>query len=88
MSATLVSEARLTRDTPVRLTINRDSRCIHLRYQPARSCGRNLGSNASANQQSLPLFMRLNVPRMLYSPERSSLAGTAPSGSVLHKIIF
>ena len=32
--------------------------------------------------------MRLNVPRMLYSPERSSLAGTAPTGSVLHQIIF
>ena len=25
---------------------------------------------------------------MLYSPERSSLAGTAPTGSVLHEIIF
>jgi general secretion pathway protein D len=32
--------------------------------------------------------MRLNVPRMLYSPERSSLAGTAPTGSVLHETIF
>jgi general secretion pathway protein D len=32
--------------------------------------------------------MRSNVPRMLYSPERSSLAGTAFSGSVLHQIIF
>src|ERR1700722_20290849 len=32
--------------------------------------------------------MRLNVQRMLYSPERSSLAGTAPTGSVLHQIIF
>jgi general secretion pathway protein D len=32
--------------------------------------------------------MRSNVPRMLYSPERSSLAGTAPTGSVLHKITF
>src|SRR6202042_1313537 len=34
------------------------------------------------------LPMRLNVPRMLYSPERSSLAGTAPTGSVLHETIF
>src|SRR5260370_18604153 len=32
--------------------------------------------------------MRSNVPRMLYSPERSSLAGTAPAGSVLSRIIF
>ena len=32
--------------------------------------------------------MRSNVPRMLYSPERSSLAGTAPTGSVLPQIIF
>jgi general secretion pathway protein D len=32
--------------------------------------------------------MRSNVPRMLYSPERSSLAGTAPTGSVLLQIIF
>jgi general secretion pathway protein D len=32
--------------------------------------------------------MRSNVPRMLYSPERSSLAGTAPTGSVLHETIF
>jgi general secretion pathway protein D len=33
--------------------------------------------------------MRSNVHRMLYSPERSSsLAGTAPAGSVLHEIIF
>ena len=31
--------------------------------------------------------MRSNVPRMLYSPERSSLAGTAPTGSVLPQII-
>ncbi len=32
--------------------------------------------------------MRPNVQRMLYSPERSSLAGTAPTGSVLPQIIF
>jgi general secretion pathway protein D len=32
--------------------------------------------------------MRSNVPRMLYSPERSSLAGTAPAGSVLSRKIF
>src|SRR6267154_4515347 len=32
--------------------------------------------------------MRSNVPRMLYSPERSSLAGTAPAGSVLSRIIL
>jgi len=32
--------------------------------------------------------MRLNVPRMLYSPERSSLAGTASAGSVLSRIIL
>jgi general secretion pathway protein D len=32
--------------------------------------------------------MRSNIPRMLYSPERSSLAGTAPTGSVLHETIF
>src|SRR5258708_175298 len=32
--------------------------------------------------------MRSNVPRMLYSPERSILAGTAPAGSVLSRIIF
>ena len=32
--------------------------------------------------------MRSNVQRMLYSPERSSLAGTAPTGSVLPEIIF
>src|SRR6266851_4878608 len=30
--------------------------------------------------------MRSKVPRMLYSPERSSLAGTAPAGSVLSGI--
>src|ERR1700730_17971335 len=29
--------------------------------------------------------MRSNVHRMLYSPERSSLAGTAPAGSVLSR---
>ena len=32
--------------------------------------------------------MRSTVPRMLYSPERSSLAGTAPAGSVLARIIL
>ncbi len=32
--------------------------------------------------------MRSNVPRMLYSPERSSLAGTTPAGSVLSRIIL
>ena len=32
--------------------------------------------------------MRSNVPRMLYSPERSSLAGNAPAGSVLSRKIF
>jgi general secretion pathway protein D len=32
--------------------------------------------------------MRSNVPRMLYSPERSSLAGTAPQRSVLLQIII
>src|SRR5882757_419002 len=32
--------------------------------------------------------MRSNVPRMLYSPERSSLAGTAPAGRVLLNRIF
>jgi general secretion pathway protein D len=32
--------------------------------------------------------MRSNVPRMLYSPERRSLAGTAPAGSVLSGIMF
>src|SRR5882757_957177 len=32
--------------------------------------------------------MRSNVPRMLYSPERSSLAGIAPAGSVLPRIIL
>jgi len=32
--------------------------------------------------------MRSTVPRMLYSPERSSLAGTAPAGSVLSRIIL
>ena len=32
--------------------------------------------------------MRSNIQRMLYSPERSSLAGTAPTGSVLPQIIF
>jgi general secretion pathway protein D len=32
--------------------------------------------------------MRSNVPRMLYSPERSSLAGKAPAGSVLSRIIL
>src|SRR5258708_30714169 len=32
--------------------------------------------------------MRSNVPRMLYSPESSSLAGTAPAGMVLSRIIF
>jgi general secretion pathway protein D len=32
--------------------------------------------------------MRSTIPRMLYSPERSSLAGTAPTGSVLPQIIF
>src|ERR1700730_16060764 len=32
--------------------------------------------------------MRSNVQRMLYSPERSSLAGTAPAGRVLSRIIL
>ncbi|HEX3372559.1 MAG TPA: secretin N-terminal domain-containing protein, partial [Edaphobacter sp.] len=32
--------------------------------------------------------MRSNVQRMLYSPERNSLAGTAPAGSVLSRKIF
>jgi general secretion pathway protein D len=32
--------------------------------------------------------MRSNVQRMLYSPERSSLAGKAPTGSVLSRIIL
>jgi general secretion pathway protein D len=32
--------------------------------------------------------MRSNVPRMLYSPERSSLAGTAPTGNALPGIIL
>jgi general secretion pathway protein D len=32
--------------------------------------------------------MRSNVHRMLYSPERSSLAGKVPAGSVLSRIIF
>src|SRR5271168_403304 len=32
--------------------------------------------------------MRSNVQRMLYSPERSSLAGTAQTGSVLPQIIL
>src|SRR6201989_1215789 len=32
--------------------------------------------------------MRSKVPRMLYSPERSSLAGTAPAGSVLARILL
>src|ERR1700755_280931 len=32
--------------------------------------------------------MRSKFPRMLYSPERSSLAGTAPAGSVLSRIIL
>src|SRR5205807_10221421 len=33
-------------------------------------------------------LMRSNVQRMLYSPERNSLAGTAPAGSVLSRKIF
>src|SRR5258708_29711994 len=32
--------------------------------------------------------MRSNVPRMLHSPERSSLGGAALAGSVLSRIIF
>jgi general secretion pathway protein D len=32
--------------------------------------------------------MRFYIHRMLYSPERTSLAGTAPTGSVLSDIIF
>ncbi len=32
--------------------------------------------------------MSSTIPRMLYSPERSSLTGTAPTGSVLSQIIF
>src|SRR5260370_27240321 len=33
-------------------------------------------------------LVRSNVHRMLYSPERNSLAGTAPTGSVLSRIIL